>query len=90
MENVYYLPTIRETALSSSEAGGVLEGVEAAGIVAAAVSTAPDEPTKENEPSGAAETGKGLSLEVPPRVAKSTAKAQAPHVEEPALLVEPL
>ena len=35
--------------------------------MAAAVSTAPNEPTKESEPSGVAEAGEGLSLEAPPR-----------------------
>ena len=90
VENVYYPPAIRGTAPSSSEARVVPKRAEAAGTVAAAVTTAPDEPTKESEPSRAAETGKGLSLEVPPRPAESTAKAQAPHAEELALLVEPL
>ena len=50
--------------------------------------TAPDEPAKESEPSGAAETSEGLSLEAPLRAVESTVEAQAPHVEEPALLVE--
>ena len=90
VENVYYPPAIRETAPSSSEAGGVPEGVEAAGTVAEAVSIAPNEPAKESDPSGVAETGEGLSLEAPLRAAESTAEAQAPHTEEPALLVEPL
>ena len=90
VENVYYPPTIRETASSSSKAGGVPEGAEDAGTVATAVSTTPDEPAKESEPSGATETGEGLSLEAPPRATESTAKAQAPHAEEPALLVEPV
>ena len=90
VENVYYPPTIRETASSNSKAGGVPEGAEDAGTVATAVLTAPDEPAKESEPSGATETGEGLSLEAPPRATKSTTKAQAPHAEEPALLVEPL
>ena len=58
--------------------------------MAAAVSTAPDEPAKESEPSGAAKTSEGLSLEAPPRAAESTAEARALHAEEPALLVEPL
>ena len=90
MENVYYLSAIRETALSSSEVGGVPEEAEAAGTVVTTATTAPDEPAKESEPSGAAETGEGLSLEAPLRAVKSTVEAQAPHVKEPALLVEPL
>ena len=89
MENVYYPPTIRETTPSSSEARGVPEGAEATGTVAAAATTAPDEPTKESKPSGATEIGESQSLEVPPRAVESTAEAQAPHAEKPALLVEP-
>ena len=58
--------------------------------MAAAVSTAPNEPTKESEPSGVAEAGEGLSLEAPPRAAKSAVEARALHAEEPTLLVEPL
>ena len=90
MENVYYPPAIRETAPSSFEAGGVPEEVEAAGTVAAAISTAPNEPTKESEPFRAAETGEGLSLETTLKAAESTTEAQTPHAEEPTLLVEPL
>ena len=52
--------------------------------------TAPDEPAKESEPSGVAETSESLNLEAPQKAAKSIAEAQATHVEEPALLVEPL
>ena len=52
--------------------------------------TALDEPAKKSEPSGVTETGEGLSLEVPLRAVESMAEAQAPHVEEPTLLVEPL
>ena len=90
MENVYYPSAIRETALSSSEVGGVPEEAEAAGTVVTTATTTPDEPAKESEPSGAAETSEGLSLEAPLRAVESTVEAQAPHVEEPALLVEPL
>ena len=90
MENIYYPLAIKETAPSSSEAGGVPEESEAVGTVAAAISNIPDELAKESEPFGVVETGEGLSLEAPPRAAESTAEAQAPHAEEPALLVEPL
>ena len=90
MENVYYPSAIKETALSSFEVGGVPEEAEAAGIVVATATTAPDEPAKESEPSGAAETGEGLSLETPLRAVESTIEAQAPHAEEPTLLIEPL
>ena len=89
MENVYYPSAIRETALSSSEVGGVPEEAEAAGTVVAVTTTTPDEPAKESKPPGAAETGEGLSLKAPPRAAESMAEAQAPYAEEPALLVEP-
>ena len=75
MENVYYPPAIKETAPTNSEAGGVPKEVEAAGTMVTAVSTAPDEPAKESEPSGAVETGEGLSLEAPPRAAESTIEA---------------
>ena len=50
MENVYYLPAIRETAPSSSEA---------VRTVAAASTIAPNEPAKESEPSRAEEIGEG-------------------------------
>ena len=90
VENVYYPPTIKEAAPSSSKARGVLEGAEAARIVVAVVSTSPDEPAKESKPSEAADASEGLSLEAPPRVAESAAEAWAPHAEEPTLLVEPL
>ena len=90
MENVYYPPAIRETAPSSSEAGGISEEAEAAGTVVVAATTAPDKPAKESEPSGATETGEGLSLEAPPRAVESMAEAQAPYAEEPTFLVKPL
>ena len=90
MENVYYPPAIRETAPSSSEAGGIFKEAEAVGTMVAAATTALDEPAKESEPSGATETGEGLSLEAPPRAVESMAEAQAHHAEEPTFLVEPL
>ena len=58
--------------------------------MAAAVSTAPNEPAKERKPFGAAKTGEGLNLKAPPRAVESTTEAQASHAEEPAFLVEPL
>ena len=90
MENVYYPPTIRETTPSSSEAKGALKEAEAAKSKAALAITAPDEPARESELSGATETNEGLNLEVPQKTAESTADAQAPHAEESALLVRPL
>ena len=90
VENVYYPSAIRETAPSSSEAGGVPEEAEATGTVVVVATTAPDEPAKESKPPGAVETGEGLSLKAPPKATEFMAKAQAPYVEEPALFVEPL
>ena len=90
VENVYYPPTIREIAPSSSKARGIYEEAEAAITMVATATIAPNEPAKESEPSGVVETSEGLSLKAPPRAIGSTAEAQAPHAEEPALLVEPL
>ena len=90
VENVYYPPAIRETAPSSSEAKDAPEEAEANGIEATLAITAPDEPARESELSGAAETNEGLNPEAPQKTAGSTADALAPHVEESALIVEPL
>ena len=56
----------------------------------AAATTALDEPAKESEPSGVAETSESLNPEAPQKAAKSTVEAQTTHVEEPAFHVEPL
>ena len=56
MKNVYYLLAIRETAPSSSEARDVPAEAEVAGLEVVVATTAPDEPAKESEPSGAAKT----------------------------------
>ena len=90
MENVYYPPTILETTPSSSEAKDAPEEAEVAGPEAALAMTAPDEPAKESEFSGAAEKNESLNPEAPQKTVESTADAQAPHAEELALLVEPL
>ena len=90
VENVYYLPAIRETAPSSSEARDVPEEAEAIGPEAALAITAPDESARENEPFGVAEISEGLNSEALQKTVESTADAQAPHAEESALLVEPL
>ena len=90
MENLYYPPAIRETTPSSSEDRDVLEEAKAARLEVVMTTTAPDESTKESEPSGVAETSEGLNPEAPQKAAKSTAKAQTTHVEESALHVEPL
>ena len=88
MENVYYPLAIREAAPSSS--GDVPEEAEAAGPGVVLSITAPKEPARESEPSGAVETSKGLNPDAPQKTAEFTGDAQAPHAEEPALLVEPL
>ena len=90
VENVYYPSTIRETAPSNSEARDVLEEAEVAGLEAVVATTAPDEPARESELSGVVEISSGLSSEAPQKTVESIADAQAPHAEEPALLVEPL
>ena len=59
VENVYYPPAIRETAPSSSEAKDAPEEAEANGIEANLAITAPDEPARESELSGAMETNEG-------------------------------
>ena len=90
MENVYYPSTIRETTLSNFEAKDAPEKAEAVGLEAALAITAPDEPARESELSGAAETNEGLNPEAPQKTAGSTADTQALHAEESALLVDPL
>ena len=90
VENVYYPPAIREVAPSSSEARDVPEEAEAAGLEVSVATTAPNEPTKKGEPSGAAETSEGLNPGAPQKAIKSTTEAQATHTEEPTLLIEPL
>ena len=75
---------------SNSEARDVLEEAEAAGLEAVVATIAPDEPARESELSGVVEISSGLSSEAPQKTVESIADAQAPHAEEPALLVEPL
>ena len=89
MDNVYYPPAIRETTPSSSEAKDAPEEAEFAGPEVALAITALDEPARESELSGAAETNEGLNPEAPQKTVESTADAQASHVEESALLIEP-
>ena len=89
MENVYYPPAIRETASSSSEAKDAPEEAEIARLEVALAITTPDELVRESELSGVTETNEGLNPEVPQKTIESTADAQAPHVEESALLIEP-
>ena len=90
MKNVYYPSAIKEVAPSSSEARDIPEEAKATGLEVAVATTAPDEPAKESEPSGAAEASESLNPEVPQKVAESTVEVQATYTEEPTLLVEPL
>ena len=90
MENVYYPPTIREATPSSSEVRDAPEEAEAIGPRVVLAITVPEEPTRKSEPSGAVETSEGLNPDAPQKTAESTGGAQAPHAEEPTLLVEPL
>ena len=65
VENVYYLPAIRETAPSSSEARDVPKEAKAVGLKVDVATTAPDELAKESEPFRAAETNEGLNPGAP-------------------------
>ena len=90
MENVYYPPTIRETAPANSEAKVAPEEAETAWPEVALAITAPNEPAEEGELPEAIETHENLNPEAPQKTAESIADAQAPHAEEPALSVQPL
>ena len=90
VENVYYPPAIRETAPASSEVEVAPEEAEATRSEAALAITAHNEPVEEGELPGATKTHENLNPKAPQRTAKSTADAQAPHAEEPALSVQPL
>ena len=52
--------------------------------------TTPNEPAEEGELPGVTETHGSLNPEAPQEAAEFTVGAQASHVEEPALLVQPL
>ena len=90
MDNVYYPSAIRETTPSSSEAKDAPEEAEFAGPEVALAITALDEPARESELSGAAETNEGLNPEAPQKTVEFATDAQAPYAKESALLVEPL
>ena len=89
VENVYYPLAIRETAPSNSEVGDALEEAEATSPGAVLAITAPEEPARESEPFGAAETNEGQNPDAPQKTVEFTGDAQASHAEEPTLLVEP-
>ena len=63
MENVYYPPAIKEATPSNSKARDVPKEVEATGLEVVVAITAPNEPAKESEPSGASKTSEGLNPE---------------------------
>ena len=65
VENVYYPPTIREAAPSSSKVRDAPEEAKAAGLRAILAITIPEEPARESEPSRVAETSEGLNPDAP-------------------------
>ena len=65
MENVYYPPTIREAAPSSSKVRDAPEEAKAASPRNVLAITVPEEPAGESEPSGATETSEGLNHDAP-------------------------
>ena len=90
MDNVYYPLAIREATPSNSEVKDAPEEAEASGPGAVLAITVPEELARESEPSGATKTSKGLNPNAPQKTVESIGDAQAPHADEPALLVEPL
>ena len=85
MEKVYYPPAIRETTPASSEAVSAPEEAEAALVV-----STPDKLAEGGKLLGVIETHESSNPEAPQEAAESIAGAQAPHAEEPSLLVQPL
>ena len=90
MENVYYPPAIRETALASSEAKVAPEETKTARPEAALAITAPNKLAKESELSRVTKTNEGSNPKAPQKTAESTVDAQASYAEEPALSIQPL
>ena len=74
----------------SSEVREALEEVEAVDPEAALAITSSKEPTKESDPSGAAETNEGQNLDAPQETIGYIGDAPVSLVEGPVLLVEPL
>ena len=88
---MYYPPAIREDAPPpSSEVRDALEEVEVAGPKAALVITSFKQPTKERDPSRAAETNEGQNPNVPQETIGSTGDAPVSLAEGPVLFIEPL
>ena len=65
VERVYYPPSIREIAPSSSEVRDFLEEVVAVSPRAVLAITSSEEPANESEPSGVAETNEGQNPNAP-------------------------
>ena len=87
---MYYPPAIKEVAPSSSKVRDALEEAKAAGPGAVMAITSPEDPAKESEPFGTAETSEGQNSDAPQKTVESTGDAQVSHAKEPVLLVEPL
>ena len=83
---MYYPPSIREDAPSSSEIRDAPEEVEATSPRAALAITSSKEPAKESEPSGAVETNEGQNPDAPQETIGSTGDAPVFHAEGPVLL----
>ena len=90
VENVYYPPAIRETSPASSEAVSAPEEAETARPEAALTVSTPNEPAEGGELPRVTETHGNLNPEAPQEAVESIVSAQASHVEELALLVQPL
>nr|XP_023906855.1 fibrous sheath CABYR-binding protein-like [Quercus suber] len=80
---------VLEAAPSSSKAEVVPEEVGTTPNKATLAFATSDEPTKEPEPAGVAETDKGPNEEAPQDATKSSSSAQAPNAEEAPLQVDP-
>ena len=74
----------------SFEVRDALEEVEVAGPKAALAITSFKEPTKESDPSGAAETNEGQNPDTPQETIGSTGDASVSLAEGPILFIEPL
>ena len=87
---MYYPPTIREDAPSSSEVRDAPEEVKAAGPGATLAITSSKESAKESDPSRAAEKDEGQNPDAPQETIGSTGDAPVSYAEGPVLLVESL
>ena len=87
-ECVYYPPTIREDASSSSEARDAPGQTEATGPDAALAITSSKESTEESGLSGAVETDEGQNPDAPQEIIGSTGDAPVSLTEGLVLLVE--